>query len=179
LTLKQYLRHLPKDSDKPSLFMNPILNPASAVWYNKSHKVSAARCGDILQSMAKIVGIDTTCFTNKSGRATLVTRMAAQGIPDEIGMMVTGHHTADGYSRYDRTADMKMEAANLVSRTPELSWKDAMAMVSKKFLEEQYVGSMEALRPLVSGGPSKSLTVGLTEKQVCGICSVLLVCVGF
>jgi hypothetical protein len=105
--------------------------------------------------------------------------MAAQGIPDKIGMMVTGHHTADGYSRYDQTADMKMEAANLVSPTLELSWKDAMDMVSKKFLQEQYVGLMEALRPLVSEGPNNSLTVGLTEKQVCEVCSFLLVCFGF
>jgi hypothetical protein len=40
LTLKQYVRHMLEDSQKPDLFMNPIPNPASSVWYNRTHKVS-------------------------------------------------------------------------------------------------------------------------------------------
>jgi hypothetical protein len=109
--------------------------------------------------MGKIVGIDTECFSNKSGRVTLITHMAALGVLDEVGMMVSGHHTADGYGRYDRTKDLKMEAATLVSRTPQLSWADAMEKVSKKFHEEHYVGSLDTLNPLTGG--AIALTIGV------------------
>jgi hypothetical protein len=184
LTLKQYLRHMAPDADKPDLFMQPIINPAKEVWYNRSHKVSEARCANLLKSMAKIVGIDTECFSNKSGRVTLITRMAAQGVPDEVGMMITGHHSVDGYGRYDRTKDLKMEAANLVSRTPELTFKSAMEVVNKKFMQEQYVGSSDNLRPLMCGGSSNSLAVGVQQKQVLTVLSVaclayFVVCVAY
>jgi hypothetical protein len=104
VTLKQYMRRMPDNSDKPDLFMNPIPNPMSSVWYNRTHKVSESCCADFLKSMAQIVGINTLCFTNKSGRETLVTWMAAQGVPDEIGMLVTSRHNVDGNSRYNRSA---------------------------------------------------------------------------
>jgi hypothetical protein len=103
------MRHMPEDFEKPDLFMNPIPNPAGIAWYNRSHKVSKSRCADLLKSMAKIVGIDPACFSNKSGRATLITWMATLGVPDHIGMMITGHYSADGYSRYDRSEEVKME----------------------------------------------------------------------
>jgi hypothetical protein len=103
------MRHMPEDFEKPDLFMNPIPNPAGIAWYNRSHKVSKSRCADLLKSMAKIVGIDPACFSNKSGRATLITWMATLGVPVHIGMMITGHYSADGYSRYDRSEEVKME----------------------------------------------------------------------
>jgi hypothetical protein len=158
------------DADKPDLFMQPIPNPEKEVWNNRSHKVSELRCANILKSLGKIVGIDTDCFSNKSGRVTLITRMAALGVPDEVGMMVSGHYTANGYGRYDRTKDLKMEAANLVSRTPQLSWENAMEKVSKKFHEEHYVGSMDTLKPLTGG--TSALTVAVQQKQVIFVCCI-------
>jgi hypothetical protein len=166
LTLKQYLQHQNPEVEKPDLFMNPIPNPAKEVWYNKTHKVSEARCAHFLKGMVSIIGIDSSCFSNKSGRATLVTRMATLGVPNEIGMMITGHHSADGYSRYDSTQELKMEAANLVSRTLQLGWTNAMEVVSKNFMEERYVGSVDKLTPPLTDGRSDALVPVVQEKQV-------------
>jgi hypothetical protein len=159
--------------------MQPIPNPAKTVWYNKSHKVSEARCGHFLKAMLEIVGINADCFSNKSGRATLVTKMATLGVPNEIGMMITGHHTVDGYSRYDRTQDLKKEAANLVSRTPHLSWNSAMDEVSKKFLENKYVGSVENLKPLMAEGTKEDLALTLKQKKVRCLAFLILAFLNF
>lgn len=100
---------------KPDLFMQPISSPVGNIWYNKVHKVSRETAGKWLRNMLMLVGLPGDCFSNRSGRCTLATRMAAKGVPDEVGMMITGHHTAGGYSRYDRTQDLKMEAATIYS----------------------------------------------------------------
>jgi hypothetical protein len=159
LTLKQYFRHMPDDAEKPDLFMNPIPNPATTVWYNRMHKVSEARCSDLLKSMARIVGIDAECFSNKSGRATLITWMAFLGVPNEVDRLVTGHHTTDGYQRYDRSLELQQQAATTVGSNPCLSFSEALSIVSKKFHEEQYTGKSENMEPLVDPGQAKQLVL--------------------
>jgi hypothetical protein len=59
-----------------------------------------------------------------------------------------------------------MEAENLVSRTPQLTWNEAMDRVSKKFLKDQYAGSVESLNPLMAAGLSKNLAIDTKQKQV-------------
>lgn len=73
LTLKQYLRHQNPEVEKPDMFMNPIPNPATEVWYNKTHKVSESCCTHFLKDMVSIIGIEASCFSNKFGRTTLAT----------------------------------------------------------------------------------------------------------
>jgi hypothetical protein len=96
----------------------------------------------------------------------LATCMATLGVPNKIGMMITGHHSADKYSRYDCTQELKMEAPNLVSRTLHLAWTNAMEVVSKKYMDERYVGSVDKLNPLLTGGRSDQLVAVVQEKQV-------------
>lgn len=95
-------------------------------------------------------------FLNRSGRSTLITRLAARGVPDEVGMLITGHHTTGGYSTYDRTQALKMEAATLVSANPGLDYDKALTHVSKQFLAEELVGSSEGLKPLIDKVSPKS-----------------------
>ncbi len=153
LTWKQYSRHLPPlgEGVKLDLFMQPIPKPAGPIWYNKSTKVAERVCGQWLKSMMSLVGLPPDLITsNKAGRVTLITRMAACGVPDEVGMMVTGHHTTDGYGRYDRTKELKMEAAVLAGCTPGLTYDKALCDVSNRFIKDSIVGSSEGLRPLLS-----------------------------
>jgi hypothetical protein len=46
--------------------------------------------------------------------------------------------------------EVKMDAANLMSRIPKLTWEEAIKQVSSKFLEEQYQGLSENLKPLTN-----------------------------
>lgn len=104
ICVKQYFCHMPAaENSEPDLFLQPIVGPASIVWYNCVQKVGRNKCSGYLKCMATVVGICLDVFSNKSGRATLITRMAARGVLDEIGKLLSGHHTAGGYLRYDRT----------------------------------------------------------------------------
>lgn len=79
-------------------------------------------------------GMPRGLFSNCSGRSTLITRMAAKGVPDELSWNADyWHHTTGGYSRYDRTQALKMEDATLVSANPGLDYVKALAHVSKQF----------------------------------------------
>lgn len=93
LCVKQYFRHMPplEPNTIADLFWGPITNPATVVWFNRKHKVACDQAGNWLKTMLKIVGLPTDLFTNKSGRATLITRMATRGVPSKIGMMISGH----------------------------------------------------------------------------------------
>jgi hypothetical protein len=98
--------------------------------------------------------------------------MAAQGVLEKIGMLMASHHFVVGYNRYDRTKDLKMEAANVVSCNPELTWKTRMDKVSRKILEEQDVGLMLTLSPLMGGALRKTLAFALKQKFVCRFASL-------
>ncbi|CAM6105270.1 unnamed protein product [Calypogeia fissa] len=107
------------------------------------------RASKWLCTMLELVGLAPDLFSNRSGRATLITRMAARGVPDDVGMLISGHHTADGYSRYDRTQALKMQAAAIVSANPDMSYEDALMKVSKNIISEDVIGSSANLKPLV------------------------------
>lgn len=115
--------------------------------------------------MLELVGLPPRVFSNHSGRATLVTRMTARGVPDKIGMMVTGHHSTGGFLRYDRTQDLKMEAAVKVSLDPTLNYQSTLQEVSEKFFQENVVGSADKLRPLVDGvSPKEHHPISMPQK---------------
>ncbi|CAM6090480.1 unnamed protein product [Calypogeia fissa] len=151
ITVKQYLRHMPPEDEgtKPDLFLGPITNPTGNIWFNRVHKVSQGRASKWLRTMLELVGLAPDLFSNRSGRATLITRMAARGVPDDIGMLISGHHTADGYSRYDRTQALKMQAVAIVSANPDMSYEDELMKVSKKFISEDLIRSSANLKPLI------------------------------
>ncbi|CAM6104364.1 unnamed protein product [Calypogeia fissa] len=74
--------------------------------------------------------------------------MPTRGVPNAMGMLMSGHHLTSGYRRYDRTETLKMEAAALQCANPNLDYESALRHVSKKFVEEDLKGSSEGLTPL-------------------------------
>lgn len=144
------------ESSKPDLFMHAISCPVRNVWFNKVHKVTRDTTNKWLKNMLVLVGLPGDLFSNRSGKSTFITRLAARGVPDGVGMLITGHHTNGGYSRYDRTQALKMEAATLVSANPGLDYVKALTHVSKQFVAEELVGSSEGLKPLIDKVSPKS-----------------------
>lgn len=136
------------------------------------HKVGRDTANKWLVNMLKLVGLPPDVSSNRSGRATLITRMAAKGVPNEVGRLISGHHTTDGYLRYDRTQALKIEAATLVSANPLMNYEVALTEVSKKFVDEKIVGSSANLNPLkglvdrVSDKPSQQLSMMPKPAQV-------------
>jgi hypothetical protein len=128
------------------------------------HKVSSKTLANNLKSMAIFVGIYPNCFSNQSGRATLITQMAFLGVLDKVGCLITGHHTTECYSTYDRSQELQQHAATLVAANPGLTYEAAMQEVSAKFKEEQYTGTSDNLRPLVDQAAKDKLMVVSAKK---------------
>ncbi|CAM6122553.1 unnamed protein product [Calypogeia fissa] len=95
----------------------------------------------------------------------LITRMAAQGVPDDVGMLVSGHHTANGYSRYDKTRNLRMEATTMVAANPSWTYDSALAEVSDKFMSKVVVGTHSNLKPLTG----KAIEENCNEMIICEI----------
>lgn len=162
--MRQYLQHLPllATGVKEDLFLCAITNPTSNVWYNRVSKVGINVTSGWLRNMLNLVGLPGDLFSNKSGRASLVTRMAAKGVPDEIGMLIIGHHTVSSYGWYDRTQELKMAAATLVSANPRMNYEKVLLVASKDFVAEKLVGSAENLNPLIAHVSGTSSTIPLS-----------------
>jgi hypothetical protein len=64
------------------LFKHAHPNLASTKFYNRVHKVSKEKLANYLKSMAVMVGIDPDYFTDRIGRAMLITCMAFLGVLD-------------------------------------------------------------------------------------------------
>jgi hypothetical protein len=86
-TFRRYYSHLPEGVE--SLFLSVIDNPRTCVWYSRT-VMGLKSLRSTVRNMLVENGLDPDGFTNKSGRATLVTRMAEAGVPPEVGMTVTG-----------------------------------------------------------------------------------------
>lgn len=93
--------------------------------------------------------------------------MVAKGVLYEIGMLITGHHTMEGYGQYDRIHEIKMTDATLIYANPHMTYKNALSIVSKDFLAKKVVGNAGNLRPLIA-----MLSPAGREKGplVCSIC---------
>lgn len=163
--MRQYLRHLPilTTNVKEDLFLCPITSPANNVWYNRENKVGINVTSSWLKNMLKLVGLSGELFSNRSGRASLVTRMATKGVPDVISMLITSHHIVSDYGRYDCTKELKMAAATLVSANPRMNYKKALSIVSKDFVAKKLVGSVEDLNPLIAHVSGTSSTIPLAK----------------
>lgn len=113
--------------------------------------------------MTLFVGLSPDVFSTRSAKTSLIAKMVAQGVPDEVGMLISGHHLTGGYRggclRYDRTKRFKMEVATsrpqlnlipytLVSSSPGLDYEKAH--VSQNFLQEELVGSFSGMKLLIS-----------------------------
>lgn len=64
----------------------------------------------MLKDMHVEAGVNDNGITNKSGRTTCVTRMAAVGVPTQVGMQITGHKSEGAYRRYDQSLDAQVRA---------------------------------------------------------------------
>jgi hypothetical protein len=107
-TMKVLISHLPLSC--MFLFCQPIDNPRTNAWYS-SLRVSAKRLTGCLKEIHKECGLDVEAVSNKSGRTTCVTRMASEGVPPAVGMQITGHKSKGAYSRYDRSVEAQVRAA--------------------------------------------------------------------
>jgi hypothetical protein len=87
VTFTRYMFHLPDGMEE--FFLSVINNPRTYAWYSKASMGIKCLRG-LLREIFVENGLDPDKFTNKSGRATLVTRMAESGVPPEVGMLVTG-----------------------------------------------------------------------------------------
>jgi hypothetical protein len=87
-TFKSYLSQHPRCK---KLFLQPIDNPAKTdKWYKTGQNVSKASLTNTLKGILQELGINATEYGNKSGRASMVTRISHCGVPPEIGKLVTG-----------------------------------------------------------------------------------------
>jgi hypothetical protein len=91
------------------MFLNVIKNPPE-LWY-VGIPMGVKSLPHLVKHLFLDNGLDAFEFTNKSGRATLVTRMTEHGVPKEVGMQKTGHFNASSYSKYDRTLEAQTWAA--------------------------------------------------------------------
>lgn len=107
-TLHAMIKRLPPNP--VALFQQPIENPRTPVWYNTT-RVSVKKLSTVLKEIHGICGLETESVSNKLGRTTLVTRMAAEGVPTTIGMKITGHKSQGAYERYDRSVEAQVRAA--------------------------------------------------------------------
>lgn len=91
--------------------------------------------------MLETVGIDPEGYSNKSARATLITRMSAMGVPTEVGMKVSGHHTATSYAKYDRTEELKMRATEqVICASKGASYDETLGTLSESYVQGKILG---------------------------------------
>jgi hypothetical protein len=94
-------------------------------------------------------GLDPSEYTNKSGRATLVTRMSEHGVPREVGMRLTGHFNARSYTKYDWTLEAQTRAAQRCVKD-SISYPRALELEIKLFRQQ----TIEGVKPEVAEHPS-------------------------
>jgi hypothetical protein len=70
-------------------FLTSIPNPRERVWYAKL-VMGLKPLSSLVKQIFVENGLDPKEYSNKSGRAMLVTCMSALGVTSEIGMKVTG-----------------------------------------------------------------------------------------
>jgi hypothetical protein len=106
-TFTRYISCRPRDID--AFFLNSIDNPQGC-WYAAIPMGLKCVCF-LLKLIFLDNGLDPTEYSNKSGRATLVTRMSQHGVPREVFMRMTGHFNLKSYSKYDTTLEAQTQAA--------------------------------------------------------------------
>lgn len=117
-----------KESKDAHLFLSPIDNPLTPVWFKLKEvprssgvfqgvNLGINQIRKFLKYMAQETQV-TGNITNKSGRKTAVNRMALAGVPRHVMASITGHRNLSSLDRYDDTADLDRMAAQLATRMP-------------------------------------------------------------
>jgi integrase len=108
------MAHMPLVDRHSHIFLQPIPNPSSSIWFKQYVNVSKGVLSVIVASMAAKVGL-VGDFTNKSCRSTSISRMIANGVPDDVIVTVTRHKNLKSLMRYDRTAIIRHISAQQAS----------------------------------------------------------------
>ena len=94
----EYVGHRPKGDNVPgSLFLSPVHNPKSNVWY-KTVPIGINTLAKEMQIIASIASLDGK-FTNSSGRKTVIQSLRDDFDPLEISEL-TGHANPEPISSY-------------------------------------------------------------------------------
>jgi hypothetical protein len=86
-TFEIYFKHLPEGF--PELFLAIIESLRTIVWYTKT-PMGIKTIRGAVKKLFEENGLDPQDYSNKPGRTTHITQMAAAGVPAEVGMLVTG-----------------------------------------------------------------------------------------
>lgn len=102
-----YDSHLDIDMKNGAFFLGPLDEPRTSVWYKRTN-VGIGSLRKWVANMARNAGISGD-ITNKSGRATAISRMSMAGVPKSIICGVTGHKNPNMLDRYDDSLDIAHE----------------------------------------------------------------------
>jgi hypothetical protein len=120
------MSHMPDVSKDSHIFLQAIPNLASHIWFRKNVNVSKEVLAVIVASMAAKVGL-VGDFTNKSCRSTSISRMIANGVPEDVIITITGHKNPKSLKRYDRTSIVRHISAQQASRQhAKMSYEDLL-----------------------------------------------------
>ncbi|CAM6083274.1 unnamed protein product [Calypogeia fissa] len=128
-TLQELIDHLPVSGT--FLFYQCIDSPRSHAWYS-TLRVSAKKLTGCMKEIHHECGLKVEGITNKSGRTTCVTRMVMEGVPTAIGMRITGHKSSGAYSRYDRSHEAQVRAAQ-VCANQGITYSECFVEEARKF----------------------------------------------
>jgi hypothetical protein len=135
-TYRQLIRHMPPKEDPKKgrhIFLQAIRgNCRTNAWFNTNNivvKVLAAWCKNMM-ALLDAPG----SYTNKSPRYTTIQKMILAGVPNGIGMAITGHKNEGSYRRYDQNIEVEKMAAMDILACPFKDGKRRMyADVLKEF----------------------------------------------
>ena len=92
------------------LFLSPIENPITNIWYKKGAKVGIYTISHWLKSMAKEAGVEGR-VTNKTRRKTSITRMALANVPRNVMCQIIGHKNPNSLDMYDDSLEVAYKVA--------------------------------------------------------------------
>jgi hypothetical protein len=154
VTMELLISHLPEKVNTPSkfLFYQAIDNPRSNAWFSSS-RVSSRNLCKWLKLIHEECGLLAEGITNKSGRTTCVTRMAVEGVPPAVGMLLTGHKSSGAYARYDRSTEAQVRAAQKSIALGNSF--DSNMKREKELLKDKMVAGAQCLAIELAGSSSK------------------------
>ena len=86
----------------------PRDKPASDQWFTQS-PIGHNSLDKLLKTIFNKAGINSDKISNHSLRATSISRMYNQGIPEKLIMEQSGHLSKEGVRSYERTTDVQMK----------------------------------------------------------------------
>ena len=89
-TYNTLMQHFLERSKNNHLFLSCISEPRTNIWFKGDVNCREGTIRKWMSTMAKNDGL-TRGITNKSSRVTLVTRMLAARVPNDVIAKITGH----------------------------------------------------------------------------------------